>query len=159
VIELVVTMAIIIVVAAMAIPTVQSVMTTFKVRGAVNAVNGAIHSARYQAIFQGCPYQLVYSAAAGTYQVQAEAYSAATNSCAAAFTNACPSGLAACPIPLSGSGTNVTLNADITLVFTPNGRVTSPQFPGGGINLTLTYGGQPPELITVSNYGNINVTP
>lgn len=158
-IELMITMVIAVILTVIAIPLLQNVTAYFKLRGAVSAVTGAIQSTRYQAIFQGCPYQIVFTAAAGTYQVQGEPYSQATGVCAAAFTNACIGGAAACPVPLAGSGTPVTLNADVTLLFRPGGTVTSPQFPGGGITMALTYGGNPPEVITVSNYGSINVTP
>lgn len=158
-VELVVTMAIMLIVTAISVPLVQSVSSTFKLRGAVNAVTSSLQSTRYQAIFQGCPYQLVFTAATGSYQLQGQPYSAATGTCAAAVANVCNPGMVACPVPLWGSGTRVTLNADITLLFNPGGKVASPQFPGGGITMILTYGGLPPETITVSNYGNVNVTP
>jgi prepilin-type N-terminal cleavage/methylation domain-containing protein len=163
-IEMVMTVAVVLITAVIAVPLVQNVTAYFKLRGAVSSVTGAIQSTRYQAIYQGCQYQIVFTAAPGAgqpanYQVQGEPYSAASQTCGAAFVNICPAGFVSCPVPLSGSGNAVTLNADITLTFKPSGSVFSPQFPGGGMNMTLTYMGKPPELITISNYGSINVTP
>lgn len=152
-IEMVVVAGIVLLMSAMAIPLVSNVTSYFKMRGAVQAITGSIQAARYQAIFQGCPYQIVLTAAKSSYQIQ--------NSCpsGAPFANYCTSGVAACPVPLSGSGTPVTLDKDVTLTFSPGGKVTSATFPGGGINLTITYPGKAPELIQVSSYGNVHVTP
>ena len=151
--ELVFTVLIILIMAAMAVPLVNNVVGNFRMRGAVSSVTGAIQSTRFQAIFQGCPYQLVMDNVANTYQVQ--------RACPAggAFTAWCPSGQAACPVPLAGSSTPITLNAPLTLTFSPGGKVSSAAFPAGGINLVLTYGNKPPETITVSTYGSIHVTP
>lgn len=148
--ELIFVLLIVIVMTAMAVPLVNNTMSYFRLRGAISSVTGAIQSTRYQAIFQGCPYQVVFTAAANTYQVK--------NQCpvGGAFVNVCPAPLAACPAPLSGSGTRVALNADITLTFSPGGRVTSPTVP---MQMVITYGGKPPETITVSSYGSINVNP
>jgi type II secretory pathway pseudopilin PulG len=135
---------------AMAVPLVGNVTSYFRLRGAISSVTGVIQSTRYQAIFRGCPYQVVFLAAANTYQIQ--------NQCptGGAFVNACLPAAAACPMPLSGSATPVTLGADITLTFSPGGKVTSAAAP---MAMVLTYGGKPPETITVSSYGSINVTP
>jgi prepilin-type N-terminal cleavage/methylation domain-containing protein len=151
--ELVFVLVIIVITTAMAIPLVNNVTSYFRLRGAISSVTGAIQSTRYQAIFQGCPYQLVMKSAANTYQVQ--------NQCPAggAWVNVCTGGAASCPVPLSGSSDKLTLNADLTLVFSPGGKVTSASFPGGGINLVITYGNKPPETISVSTYGSINVNP
>ena len=149
-IELIFVVLIVFIMTAMAVPLVNNTLSYFRLRGAIASVTGAIQSTRYQAIFQGCPYQVVFLAAANTYQVQ--------NSCPStgAFANVCTAPLAACPVPISGSGTPVTLNADITITFSPGGKVTSAAAP---ISMVITYGGKPPENITVSSYGSINVTP
>jgi prepilin-type N-terminal cleavage/methylation domain-containing protein len=150
-IELIIVCSIILVMTAMAVPLVGKVTSYFKLRGAISSVTGVIQSTRYQAVFQGCPYQVVFVAAANTYQIQ--------NQCPAggAFVNVCLPAAASCPLPLSGSGTPVTLGADITLTFSPGGRVTSTTAPP--MAMVITYGGKPPETITVSTYGSINVTP
>jgi prepilin-type N-terminal cleavage/methylation domain-containing protein len=148
--ELVFVLLIVLVMTAMAVPLVSNVTSYFRLRGAISSVTGAIQSTRYQAIFQGCPYRVVFLAAANTYQIQ--------NQCpvGGAFANVCTAPAVACPVPLSGSGTPVTLNADITLTFSPGGKVTSAAAP---MSMVITYGGKPPETITVSSYGSINVNP
>jgi type II secretory pathway pseudopilin PulG len=135
---------------AMAIPLVNNVVSNFRLRGAISSVTGAIQSTRYQAIFQGCPYQVVFTAATSSYQIQ--------NQCpiGGAFVNVCTAPTVSCPVPLSGSGIPVTLNADITMTFSPGGKITSATSP---MVMVVTYGGKPPENITVSSYGSINVTP
>lgn len=153
--ELMITLAVGLVLTLIAVPLTQNASQYFKMRGAVSSVTSAIQSTRFQAISQGCPYQIAFTASSGTYQIQGQPYSAAANSCAAAFTNVCSGTLASCPVPVSP----VTLNADVTLVFRPGGSVTSPQFPLGGINMVLTYGKQPAETITVSGYGTTSVNP
>jgi prepilin-type N-terminal cleavage/methylation domain-containing protein len=163
IIELVVTMAIALIMTVIAVPLVQNVSAYFKLRGAVSGVSSAIQSTRYQAIYQGCPYQIQFTAAPGggqpaNYQVQGEPLIAG-GGCAAGFVNVCTGGAAACPVPLWGTGAPLTLNADITLVFKPGGSVSSISFPAGGILMTVTYTGKTPENIQVSNYGSISVTP
>jgi hypothetical protein len=130
---------------------VQSASAYFKLRGAVAAVTGAIQSTRYQAISQGCRYQLVIDGATKNYQVQ--------NQCPAGgpFVNVCIPAAPTCPKPITGAGPKVTLNQTTTLTFFPGGRVQSPD--NAAMQIIVTYGGKPPETITVSSYGNINVTP
>ncbi len=150
-IELLFVIMIVLIMTAMAIPLVNNTVSYFRMRGAVAATTGAIQSTRYQAIFQGCPYQIVFTAATKTYQVQ--------NSCPStgAFVNVCsPSTLAVCPKPLAGAGSPLTLGADMTMTFSPGGKITSATSP---MVMVITYGGKPPETITVSSYGSINVTP
>jgi prepilin-type N-terminal cleavage/methylation domain-containing protein len=149
-IELLFVIVIVMIMTAMAIPLVNNTVSYFRLRGSIASVTGAIQSTRYQAIFQGCPYQIVFTAAANSYQVKNSCPSTGT------FTNVCPAALAVCPLPISGSGTPVTLNADITMTFSPGGKITSATAP---MVMVLTYGGKPPENITVSSYGSINVTP
>jgi len=151
--EMIIVVVIVVIMTLIAIPLVNKVVSNFKLRGAVAEVTGAIQSTRYQAIFQGCPYQIVFTAAAKTYQVQRQCPTGG------AFANYCVSGLASCAVPISGGSSAVTLNADLTLTFSPGGRVTSAAFPGGGINMVVTYSGKPPETISVSSYGSINVNP
>ena len=149
-VELMFTCLIAIITVVMAVPLVSNVTSYFRLRGAVSSVTGAIQGARYQAIFQGCPYQVVFTAATNSYQVKKSCPSSGT------YTNDCPGTLTSCPIPLSGTGTPVTLNADITLSFSPGGKITSTASP---ISMVITYSTKPPETITVSSYGSINVTP
>jgi type IV fimbrial biogenesis protein FimT len=152
--ELVFTLAIAMVMVVLAIPLVQRVSASLKIQGATAAVTGAMQSTRYQAIFQGCQYQLVFTSAAGSYQLQGEP--ATNGNCAAAFTNICSAGLANCPVPWSGAGTAVALGADATLTFTPGGRVIGTNGAACPCTMVLTYSNRT-ATITVSNYGNINV--
>lgn len=151
--ELAFVVVIAIVMTVIAVPLISNVVSYFKLRGTVSEVTGAIQSTRYQAIFQGCPYQIVFTAATKTYQIQRQC------PVGGAFGNFCDNGAASCPITISGGNPSVTLNSDITFTFSPGGKVTSPQFPGGGINMGVTYSGRPPETISVSSYGSINVNP
>jgi prepilin-type N-terminal cleavage/methylation domain-containing protein len=142
-IEMVMVVAIGIVVAAMAVPTVNKVMNTYSLREAVSSVTGAIQTTRYQAISSGYAYQIVLKKTAGTMQVQSDPGRTGTF---ASVGNA---------IPLASSSIPVILGADTTLQFRPSGLV---QATTGATTLTLTYGPNT-ETITVSNYGNVKVTP
>jgi Tfp pilus assembly protein FimT len=145
---MVVTVAIIMVMAAISIPLVTNVTATYRLRSAVAAVTGAIQSTRYQAIYQGYWYQVVFDQTAKTYQVQSKPPGAA------GYSNV---GNAAI---WSESAQRVTLNATTTLSFGPGGKVLdSSGTQCNPCQLTLTYPGKPPEVIKVSGYGNINVTP
>src|SRR5260370_21171982 len=70
--EMVITVAIIMVLATLAVPLLRDVSASLRFRGAVQAVTGAIQSTRYQAIYQGYSYQVVFDATAKTYQVQSK---------------------------------------------------------------------------------------
>lgn len=154
--ELMFVVLIVLVMTAMAVPLVNNVTSYFRLRGAISSVTGAIQSTRYQAIFQGCPYRVVFLAAPNTYQIQTQCPGGAPFVVGAPFVNVCTAPAVACPVPLSGSGVPVTLNADVTFTFSPGGKVSSPTVP---MQMVITYGGKPPETITVSSYGSINVNP
>jgi Tfp pilus assembly protein FimT len=126
---------------AITIPQVNSIMNQYRLQSAVASSTWAIQSTRYQALMAGYPYQVVFKQSTGSYQIQNLIPGATT------YANV---GTA---VPLSGSA--VTLNQDTTFLFKPNGSVTAAT---GGLNFTLTYHGAT-ESITVSNYGNISVTP
>lgn len=149
-IELVITVLIILVGTAIAVPIVNSVIGTYRLRSAVSSVTGLIQSARYQAISSGYAYQVVLSKTASTFQVQSNpTWPAGT------FSNYCIPAALSCPVPLSNSGIPVVLGADTTLQFRPSGMVTATT---GSTTLTLTYGPKT-QNIAVSTYGNIKVTP
>ncbi len=141
VLELIMGMLIASVLTAMAIPQVSSMRNQYRLQGAVASSTWAIQSTRYQALMSGYPYQVVFSKAASTYQIQNLPVGAG------AYANV---GTA---VPLSGE--SVSLNQDTTLRFSPNGSVSAPT---GTLNFTLSYNGST-KSITVSNYGNISVTP
>ncbi len=126
---------------AMAVPQVTVIQNQYRLRGAVASATWAIQSTRYQALMAGYPYQVVLTKSTNTYQIQNLPPGAAS------YANV---GTA---VPLSGS--DVSLNNDTTLQFQPNGAITATK---GALNFTLTYSGNT-KTITVSNYGNISVTP
>src|SRR5581483_1738491 len=126
---------------AIAIPQIGTLLNQYKLQGAVASSTWAIQSTRYQALMAGYPYQVVFTASTGKYQIQDLPPGAAS------YANV---GTA---VPLSGA--NVVLNRNTTLQFKPNGSVTA---TAGSLNFTLTFSGST-KTITVSNYGNINVTP
>lgn len=145
ILEMVLVVSIIVVLVTLAVPLLRDVTASFRFKGAVRAVTGAIQSTRYQAIYQGYSYAVVFDAAAKTYQVQSKPIGAA------AFSNV------GTPAVWSESAQQVTLNQNITLTFTPGGKVTGAA--ACPCQMTLTYPGKTPEVITVSAYGNINVNP
>ena len=125
--------------AGMAVPQVQSGLYTYRLKGAAASSLWAVQSTRYQALVEGYSYQVVFSQANQTYQVQNLPPGSAS------YANV---GTA---VPLSGSP--VTLNQDTTLQFKPNGSVTATV---GGLNFIITYQSRTATL-TVSNYGNVSV--
>jgi Tfp pilus assembly protein FimT len=149
-VELLVVVAIMITVAAMAAPLLTASMRDYQLRSAVTSISGAIQATRYRAVSMGYPFQIVLTKTAGTYQVQSQVPPAAT------YSNVGGA------IPLSGSSVASVLSADTTLQFHPSGKVLGTvgtvDATTGTTTFTLTLKGKT-ETITVSRYGNINVTP
>ncbi len=140
-IELVVTLAVGLILSAVAAPMLNSTVQTYRLRAAISNVSGAIQSARYNAIYQGYPYQLKFSKDSSQIQLANEPPGATT------FSNV------GSAIPLGAS--SVAIDQDVTLQFKANGSV---QATAGSTTFTLTYNGKS-ETITVSTYGNITVYP
>jgi len=139
--ELLVTVSVGIVLSAMAVPMVRSALANYHLRSAVAAVTGTIQSTRYRAIYQGYPFAVTFSQASSSYQLASDPARSGS------FANV------GSAVPFGGS--SVALGQNTTLQFRPSGQV---QATAGTTTLTLTYAGQT-ETITVSSYGNINVTP
>jgi Tfp pilus assembly protein FimT len=137
--EITIVLAFSAIMAAMAIPHIQSGVNSYRLHGAMASATWAIQSTRYQALRQGYPYQVVFSASNKNYQIQ-NLPSGST------YLNV---GTA---VPLSGSP--ITLNADTTLTFKPNGFVND---PNGLYYFTITYNGLC-QKATVSNYANISLS-
>jgi prepilin-type N-terminal cleavage/methylation domain-containing protein len=137
--EITIVLAVTGITAAMAIPHIQSGMNSYRLHGAMANATWAIQSTRYQALMQGYPYQVVFSATNKTYQIQ-DLPSGTT------YLNV---GNA---VPLSGS--KISLNADTTLTFKPNGFVND---PNNLYYFTITYNGLC-QKATVSNYANITLS-
>jgi len=142
-IELLVTLAIMMITAAIAIPLVSSAIAQFKMNSAALSMTGIIQATRYRAISSGYPYRVAFSTANLTYQVQSDPNS---NGAFANVGNA---------VPFASASINPVLNADITLQFRPNGIVST---VAGAQPMTLTLNNRT-KTITVGNYGNINITP
>jgi prepilin-type N-terminal cleavage/methylation domain-containing protein len=144
VLELVVVMAVALVMSAMAVPVIQSSLSSFRLRGAVASVTGAIQSTRYRAIFDGCPYQIALSKASNTYQIS---NTVTGGNCAPTFTRV------GGPIPFATS--QVVLSQDVTLQFSPGGSI---QVIAGSLAFNLNAAGSSNyKAITVTKYGSIKV--
>lgn len=134
--------------AAFALPIVQTTVDRYQLKGAVASATWAIQNARFQALQQGYPYQVTLSGGTGglnpTYQIAnkvigASSFSSVGNS-----------------VPVSGKP--VVLGATTVLQFQSNGSVGTSPASTPPYTFTLSYKGTT-ETITVSTYGNIDVTP
>jgi Tfp pilus assembly protein FimT len=141
IVELVFAVLIGLILAAMAIPQIQSTLMWYRLQGAVASATWAVQSTRYQALMAGYPYQVVFTKSNCNYQIQSLPTGAVT------YANV------GSAVPLSGS--KISLNQDTTLRFSPNGSVSA---PAGTLTFTITYSGIT-KTITVSTYGNVKVTP
>jgi prepilin-type N-terminal cleavage/methylation domain-containing protein len=152
--ELLIVVAIGMILAGMAVPVINNTLRVYKMRAAVTTLTSAISNARYQAIFHGCKTQIVFTAAAYTYQISSQQPAYGGQACLTAYAPVTTA------LPLSGTG--LALNQTVTLTFTPGGGVASTPVMNP-IQIILTYPGftgtVPQETIQVSNYGNITVTP
>lgn len=149
-VELCVTLGIAIVMAAVAMPVVRSTLASYRLRSAVNAVNAAVQKTRYRAIAAGYPFALVINRNNSSLQVQSDPTD--TNKFASVGS----------AIPFASEP---MLGQSATLVFRPGGAIQCPQCTAtqtdakGNWLLTLTHGSMPTETMTISPYGQINVTP
>jgi prepilin-type N-terminal cleavage/methylation domain-containing protein len=139
-IELVVVLLIVLVLAGIALPQIQSALNAYRLNSAVSAVTWAIQGARYQAIMHGYPYQISFSAAAGTYQLLSEPPGGA------AFSNV------GAAVPIANS--LIDLSGNTTLQFSPNGSVSATT---GQMNFSISSVQGGTKTVTVSNYGSITV--
>jgi len=141
-IEMLVMVAIGTILTIMAIPSVRTGLRNYRLEGAISSVTWAVHSTRYQALMEGYPFQVVLNSVANTYQIQSS-----------------PTGIAG-PYANVGSAVPfsaypVTLSADTTLNFRPNGFV---QATTGTLTFNVAYQGVCQKLV-VTNYGNVSITP
>lgn len=165
-VELLVVVMIVLIVAAIAAPMVANTVRTYQVKSAAASAAGVIKATRYRAIAQGYPMQVVITKATGNYQIQADTTLNGAGVFDGVFVNVGNTE------PLSGSGLVPTLGADLTLYFSPSGKVwvvTAPGPPptlgscGAAVvpppcQIVMTYSNNT-ETVTVSAYGNIDVTP
>ncbi len=145
--EIVIVMIIGITLTACAVPIVSNVLSYYRLRSAVSAATWAVQSVRFQALEKGYPFQVTFTGGTGvkpTYQIASEAIGATS------FSNV------GSAVPLSGSP--VTVGSSITFQFKGNGLVSTSPVSTAPYTFTISYSGTT-ETITVSNYGNVDVTP
>ncbi len=150
--ELLITVAIGMIMTVIALPLLVNGLAGYRLRGAVASMTGIIQATRYQAIFNGYPFQVVINSVAMTYQVKSDPTRTG------AFSDVCVGGaVSPCPVSLAGSSAAVAINASTTLTFSPGGSVSSTTAAGGVTAIIVTYSGKQ-ETINVSSYGNTKVT-
>ena len=137
-IEVIMAMLVGLILTAIAIPQVKSAVYSYRLNSAVSMAQWAIQSTRFQALQQGYPYQVVFTASTMSYQIQ-NLPSGST------YVNV------GSPVPLSAW--TMTFSQNTTINFKPNGMVTATV---GSNVFTITYQGTT-HTITVSNYGNVTV--
>jgi prepilin-type N-terminal cleavage/methylation domain-containing protein len=144
--ELCVAMGIVGVMTAISLPVVKSSLNAYKVSTAVASVTNAVQTTRYRSISTGYPFQVIFTKATSTYQIQSDPTDTGV------FANV--------GNPIVFTPVLNMMNQNTTLTFRPGGAVASPQaLANGSTPMTLTYSNATPELISVSAYGRINVTP
>ena len=147
-VELAMVVLISMITAAVALPIVQTTVNKYQLKGATASATWAIQSTRFQALMQGYSYQVTLSGGTGgvnpTYQIASKPLGATS------YSNIGSS------IPLSGKP--VVLGATTVFQFQPNGTVATSPVTSSPFTFTIAYSGTT-ETITVSNYGNVNVTP
>ena len=147
-IELAMVMMISMITAAIALPIVQTTVNKYQLKAATSSATWAIQSTRFQALMEGYPYQVTFSGGSGgvnpTYQIANEPVGSTS------FSNV---GTA---VPLSGKP--VVLGATTVFQFQPNGTVATSPASSRALYVHDRYSGTT-ETITVSNYGNVDVTP
>jgi Tfp pilus assembly protein FimT len=148
IIELATVLLIAMITAAFALPIVQTTVNKYELKSATAGATWAIQSTRFQALMEGYSYQVTFSGGAGglnpTYQIASKPLGATS------YTSLGSS------IPLSGKP--VALGATTVLQFQPNGTVATSPSSSAPYTFTISYSGTT-ETITVSNYGNVDVTP
>ena len=144
--ELCMTMGVVVVMTAIAVPVVKSSLNAYRLSSGVSSVTAAVQTTRYKAIQFGYPFQIVFTAATSNYQILSDPTDTG------AFANV--------GNPVVFTTVPNMMNAITTFTFRPGGAVQSPPALGNGNTImTLTYSNAIPEVITVSAYGRINVVP
>ena len=149
--EVVMAMAVAIILTAISMPIVKTTLANYRMTSAVNSVTGVINSSRYRAIYNGYPYNITFTKANGTTIPAAQYQLANKIPPATSFTNV------GTTIPVVSN--DVTLNSNVTLEFSPGGKVTATTGSLSNIKLTYKEGTSDAQsrTITVTTYGNISV--
>lgn len=144
--ELVMVMVVGLILAAIAVPLIQSSLRSFRLSAAVNSITGAIQSTRYRAILDGCRYAVNFNKDDNTYQISSAVTGGA---CAPVLTNVGPA------VPF-GRLSDIALSQNVAFQFSPGGSV---QVLTGAQTFNLSYVGESEDekIITVTKYGSISV--
>jgi len=149
VLELLVTMVIGMIMAAVTIPMIKNAMASMRINSTVGAISGVISSTRYRALANSQIYTLAITTPANTYVV--------TN---VSTTTADYAGKGV-PLPNAGVALNGGVAATYTFTLCPNGTVSGAggACPGGPAPpaLVVTYQGRQTNL-NVSTVGNVTTT-
>jgi prepilin-type N-terminal cleavage/methylation domain-containing protein len=141
--EIMAVVAILGILLACSIPQLFNMYNGYKLTGAVDAVQWAISSTRYQAIMNGYYYQLTISNSAMTTQVLSKVPPAAS------FSNV------GSAVPITSAPVTIS-PATTTYQFSPSGGITVIAGNSNPNTITVTYSGTT-HTITVSNYGQITI--
>lgn len=151
IIELLIIVCLVMILAAIGIPTTRSAIATYQLDAAVDSVTGAIQSTRYQAIMHGYLYQVDFNSANNQIQVSSEVPPATAFSTVGAA------------VPISGSpvtlgvGTPSSNSAGHAILqFKGNGSVSVASGQPSPLSLTVFYHGAT-KTITVSKYGSTTI--
>jgi Tfp pilus assembly protein FimT len=138
--QIVITLVVVSILVATAVPTTVNALRNYRLTAAVSAATGAISATRYQAIMHAYPYNITFNSSNATYQVASEPPPATS------FTNV---GTA---VPLSGVH-DVTINTTTTLQFNANGTVSATT---GTMSFTIGNG-LLTKTISVTGVGDVSV--
>jgi prepilin-type N-terminal cleavage/methylation domain-containing protein len=137
--EVTVTLAVVSVLVAVAMPTTVNTLRNLRLNAAVAAASGAISATRYQAIMHAYSYTITFNSVNATYQVASEPPGTAS------FTNV------GSAIPLSEVG-DVTLNPTTTFQLNANGTVSATT---GTLSFVISNS-LTSHTITVSGVGDVS---
>jgi Tfp pilus assembly protein FimT len=140
-VELLITLLVIMIMAAAALPVAQSSLTQFRLKSAVTSLTGAIQSTRFQAISNGYQYKIALNNTNRTYQISSDPTGSGT------FTNVGGA------VPYGSTSVPVNMGSDVVMQMSPSGKVT---FVTGSSPLVFTLKNRT-GTVTVSTYGNLSV--
>ena len=143
--ELCMTMGVVVVMTAIAVPVVKSSLNAYKLSSSVSSVTSAVQTTRYKAIQYGYPFQVVFTAATSKYQILSDPTDTG------AFANV--------GNPVVFTTVPNMLGTTTTFTFRPGGAVQSTWGTTNcatPISMTFTYLSVS-KTMTVGCYGNVTV--
>ena len=145
--ELLISLAIILVMAAIALPFLYGNRRTYHLTQASTAAAGAIEATRYKTIMAGCNYSVTFTAGSTNYQVQTQTLTGTPPACSATWSNV------GAATPWSTSS-DVTMTPTSTIQFSPDGTVTAT----AGSRVLVFSNGFTTNTVSVSGVGNVRIT-